>query len=268
MELPVLSVVIPAYNEAQRLPETLSRVQEYLSQQPYRSEIIIADDGSSDETATIAGAFPGVHVLRRPHFGKGATVRAGILAARGSYILVSDADLAVPIADWDKLAVYLQRGYDVVIGSREGMGAQREQEPWLRHLMGRGFNLLVRSLVIPGIRDTQCGFKAFRKDAAQHLFALMQLYRDESRPLEGPAVTAYDVEILFLAARYGYRIAEIPVEWHYGEGSKVRVIRDAWRNLRDIAQVRLNAWRGLYPERRPATPAGAEKESLYEQIAA
>jgi glycosyltransferase involved in cell wall biosynthesis len=173
-----------------------------------------------------------------------------MLQAGGDYILFSDADLAVPIEEWPKLAAALERGYDVVIGSREGTGAQRIGEPTSRHIMGRVFNLLVRLLAVGGFQDTQCGFKVFRRAAAHDLFGRMRLYDDTTAAPKGAAVTAFDVEILFLALRQGYKVAEVPVTWRYGEETKVDNVRDSWRNLRDILKVRWNAISGRYRDAR------------------
>lgn len=243
---PFLSIIIPAYNEERRLTQTLRTINTYLAQQPYQSEVIVVDDGSADATATLARCQPGVQVLQRDHRGKGFAVRAGALAARGTYVLLCDADLAVPIEEWEKLQRYLDSGYEVVIGSREGLGAKRQGEPWYRHLMGRVFNLIVRSVAVQGIQDTQCGFKALHRSVATDLFQRVRIYGEDARPVRGAAVTAYDVELLFLARRRGYRIAEVPVFWRYGEETKVDPIRDSLRNLRDVLRVRLNAWRGRY----------------------
>lgn len=246
LDQPQLSIVIPAYNEERRLPQTLATIRAYVQQQPYHVEVLVADDGSDDATAAIAARYPGVQVVSLDHRGKGFAVRAGALQARGKYILLCDADLAVPIEEWDKLKGHLDEGHDVVIGSREGQGAVRQGEPWYRHVMGRIFNFLVRCIAINGIQDTQCGFKALRYDVAMDLFRRVLIYGENAQRIHGAAVTAYDVELLFLAHRCGYRIAEIPVVWHYGVETKVDPTRDSLRNLRDVVQVRLNDWRGLY----------------------
>lgn len=238
--------MIPAYNEEGRLPTTLANVTSYLARQSYASEVLVVDDGSSDGTIAAAKGHPGVQVLRRDHRGKGFAVRAGALAARGAYVLLCDADLAVPISEWEKLYAQLVGGHDVVIGSREGLGATRQGEPWYRHVMGRVFNLIIRSVAIQGINDTQCGFKALTRAAAQDLFRRIRIYGDDAPILRGAAVTAYDVELLFLARRCGYRIAEVPVLWNYGTETKVSPVRDSLRNLRDVLTVRLNDLRGRY----------------------
>lgn len=247
-EAPYLSVVIPAYNEAERLPETLRAVLAYLDRQPYRAEILVVDDGSADGTAAVAERLlpPGRgRVLREPHRGKGASVRAGMLAARGAVALFTDADLAVPIAETGRLLAALD-GAAVVIGSREGAGASREGEPAFRHVMGRVFNRVVRIIALPGIDDTQCGFKLFRADAAHAIFPRMRLYGPEAPQVHGARVTGFDVEVLVIARRQGLAIREVPVCWRYGVQSKVRPLPDTFWNLRDVLRVRLNDWRGYY----------------------
>jgi dolichyl-phosphate beta-glucosyltransferase len=243
---PYLSVVIPAYNEARRLPQALAHVRGVLAAEPYRSEVLVVDDGSTDGTAAIAAAEPGVRLLALAHRGKGFAVRAGALAAAGEIVLICDADMAVPLTEWYRLRAAIEAGYPLAIGSREGLGATREGEPWYRHVMGRAFNLIIRLVALRGINDTQCGFKALRREVAQDLFRRVRIYGPDAPLVEGPAVTAYDVELLYLAQQQGYAVAEVPVPWHYGEETKVNPIRDSWRNLRDVLTVRWNALRGAY----------------------
>ena len=253
-----LSVVIPTYNEERRLPPTLEEITKYLRRAPYASEIIIVDDGSTDRTVEIAEGYRAltpteggrmtIRIIRNPHRGKGYQVRAGVLRARGCYVLFTDADLATPFAEWEKLYAYLQAGDPVVIGSREGLGAQRIGEPWHRHIMGRVFNALVRSVAFGGIQDTQCGFKAFSHEAAQRIFGALRLYADDAKEVQGPAVTAFDVEVLFLARRWGYPIREVPVTWRYREGTKVDPVSDTQRMVADVIRVRWNALRGRYTQ--------------------
>ncbi len=247
---PYLSIIVPAYNEERRLPQTLQRLAAYSHSKAWPTEIIVVDDGSSDGTAQVVEEFaanePAVRVIRNPHRGKAYAVRTGMLAGQGELLLFTDADGATPIEEADKLLPLLESGYAVAIGSREGEGARRFSEPAYRHMMGRAFNLLVRMLAVPGIQDTQCGFKAFRHDAARDLFGNMQLYSENSPGVRGAVLTGFDVEILFLAGKWGYSIAEVPVHWHFGKESKVNPLRDSWRNLSDVLRVRYNDLRGRY----------------------
>jgi dolichyl-phosphate beta-glucosyltransferase len=243
-------VVIPAYNEESRLPDTLQRVDAYFREQTDPVEILVVDDGSSDRTAAVVQAFgaqhPAVRLVQNEHRGKGYTVRTGVLKARGQNILVCDADLATPIEEEQKLSSWLQQGYQVAIASREGLGAKRIGEPAYRHLMGRVFNFITRLVAVGGFEDTQCGFKMFRADAARDIFTHVRLYGDNAAPVHGSAVTAYDVEVIFLAVKRGYRVKEVPTEWRYGTMTKVNPLTDSMRNFSDVMRVRLNDWRGRY----------------------
>jgi glycosyltransferase involved in cell wall biosynthesis len=258
---PYLSVVIPAYNEEKRLPDTLNKVLSFLEAQDYPAEAIVVDDGSEDGTANIvreqisrrerevsAEIRQKTHLslLVEPHRGKGATVQAGMLAAQGDYILFSDTDLSTPIDEVVKLLEWLNKGYDVAVGSREGLGARRVNEPFYRHLMGRVFNLLVRVSNGLDLQDTQCGFKAFTYKAAHDLFSRVQLYNANSKQIKGAMVTGFDVEVLFLAKKQGYKVKEVPVTWYHIKGSKVNPLKDTLKMIRDIVSVRWNDWRGRY----------------------
>ncbi len=234
-----LSVVIPAYNEARRLPETLATIHAYLSGRPYTWEVIVADDGSEDGTAAIVEEFgrshPEFRVYSFPHLGKGAAVKQGMLLAGGEYRFLCDADLSMPIELLGRLLPPDAPNADIVIGSRESAGARRIGEPRGRWLMGRVFNAFTRLLATPGIKDTQCGFKIFRKEAAGALFPL--------QTLDG---FAFDAEILFLARKRGFTAAEVGIDWHYRAESKVRPFRDGWRTLRDLALIRWRWFTGRY----------------------
>ncbi|MBL4844492.1 MAG: glycosyltransferase family 2 protein [Planctomycetes bacterium] len=249
-EQPALSVVIPSYNEAERLAASFAQLDAWLAAPSAAPvEVLLVDDGSQDRTLALLEAFAAerdcVRVLAEPHRGKAATVRAGILAARGDLILFSDADFSAPLSEARHLVAAAREGAQVVIGSREAVGSKREGEPFYRHFMGKGFNLLTRTLV-PGVRDTQCGFKLFTREAAQAIFT--DLPSGRGGEIEGPMVTAFDVEVLFLARRLGFSIREVPVRWVYAEGSKVSALRDAYRMALDVAKIHVGSWRGVYPK--------------------
>lgn len=228
--MPELSVVIPAYNEADRLGPTLSRVLEYLRDEGIDGEVIVVDDGSTDGTAELArGIDAAVQVIELgENRGKGAAVRTGMLAARGEQVLFSDADLATPIEELSKLQAQLANGCDIAIASRglPDSDIRVRQHP-LRELMGRTFNVVVRALAMAGIKDTQCGFKLFSRAAAHDLFS--------QATVDG---FAFDVEVLLLA-RGRYRVAEVPVTWRHVDESKVSPGADAARMLWDVLRLRL-----------------------------
>jgi glycosyltransferase involved in cell wall biosynthesis len=248
--IPHLTVVVPAYNEAARLPGTLDQMVTYFGEQAYDWRICVVDDGSSDGTAALARQWadrePRLTVIGNDHRGKAFAVRTGILAARSAYVAFSDADLSVPIREIERLLSALESGADVAIGSREGPGAHRYGEPAYRHLMGRVYNLLYRSVLLPGVSDSQCGFKAFRTAVAHDLFQRMLVYGADARPITGGMVTGFDTELLFLARRRGYRLDEIGVDWYYGKASKVRPVRDTERMIVDVFKIRAYAGAGRY----------------------
>ena len=238
-ERPHLSVIIPAFNESERIVSTLKSVTAYLEAQIYTWEILVVDDGSEDDTALLvnrtAEEISGVRLLPREHFGKGWAVRAGMLEAQGSYRFMCDADLAMPIEWLDEFLDKMDAGVDIVIGSREIEGARRFDEPQYRHIMGRIFNWVVRAIAVKGFQDTQCGFKCFREDAANELFS-----RQRSKRM------GFDAEILFLALKKGYSVEEMPVEWHHQTGSKVRPGVDSLDMLKDTLLIRLRDTFGKY----------------------
>ena len=239
LSLPLLSIIIPAHNEQNRLPRSLEQVFAFLGRQPYEAEVLVVENGSSDRTLEIAQGFARAHknlrVIREPRTGKGLAVRRGMLEARGEYRFMCDADLSMPIEEVNKFLPPARSDFDVAIGSREVPGAVRYDEPFYRHTGGRLINLIIRVLMLPGLQDTQCGFKCFRAAAAEHLF--------QCQTLDG---WSFDIEILFVAYRLGYRIVEIPVDWYYRPESKVSAIRDALRMIGDIFLIRANARRGRY----------------------
>ncbi len=235
MTQPFLSVVIPAYNEEERIKATLETVHAYLSLQSYPWEVVVADDGSIDDTAKLVAAFanvnPLVRLLSLEHRGKGWAVKQGMLAAEGRYRFLCDADLSMPVEQIGRFLEQEIEGIDILVGSRELAQSRRFGEPSRRHLMGRVFNLLIRMLALPGIKDTQCGFKLFRAETTAALF--------EQQTLWG---FAFDVEVLYLARRAELVVREVAIDWHYREGSKVRPLRDAAAMARDVIKIRWRLW--------------------------
>jgi glycosyltransferase involved in cell wall biosynthesis len=236
---PLLSVIIPAHNEEKRLPGTLEQVFAFLGRQDYESEVLIIENGSRDRTYQVAQDFAAhhknLHVIHEQGRGKGLAVRRGMLEARGSYRLMCDADLSMPVEEISKFIPPALNDFDVAIGSREAKGAIRYEEPLYRHLGGRGINLIIRLLILPGLQDTQCGFKCFRAEVANDLF--------RRQTLTG---WSFDIEVLFIARQHGYRIREVPIGWYYQSDSKVNAVRDALHMIRDIFRIHANARRGLY----------------------
>lgn len=256
---PELSIIIPAYNEARRLPESIARLQEYFEKQSILREVIIVDDGSDDSTSAVVRSWMGrwhaLRLIQAPHQGKGAAVRAGALAAQGDWIYLADADFSVPI---EELARFLEQPparEDLRIGSREAPGARRYGEPYLRHMMGRIFNLVVRMLLVPGVSDSQCGFKLLRREVALDLFL--------HQTITG---WGFDVELLYIARMRGYSIREVPVPWYYRSGSKVRPARDTITMLRDLLTVRRNALRGRYQRRVVPHPSFAPERQVIDRF--
>jgi len=246
-----LSVIIPAYNEEKIIINTLRTVRDYLTLQDYSWEVIVVDDGSLDQTVPLVKKFAqeneGFSLIKSTHKGKAVAVRKGILAGRGNYILFSDADLSTPIEEVRRLLVWLEdHSFQVAIASREGVGARRQGEPWYRHLMGRVFNKLVKSLVVSKFEDTQCGFKVFTRQAARDIFSRLRLYTEDSPQLFSPRVSAFDVEVLFLASRLGYKVKEVPVSWKYIPTSRVRVWDDSLVMLLEVLKIKWWSWRGKY----------------------
>ncbi|MFQ5407379.1 MAG: dolichyl-phosphate beta-glucosyltransferase [Anaerolineales bacterium] len=234
-----LSIIIPAHNEENRLPNSLRAIDAFLAQQSYAAEVIVVENGSTDRTAELAQAFaaehPYVRVLQEAARGKGNAVRAGMLAARGAYRFMCDADLSMPIEEVARFLPPRLNGFDVAIGSREISGAQRFNEPALTHLRGRIFSNLVKVFAVRDIEDTQCGFKCFRADIAEDLFTAQQL--------DG---MSFDVELLFIAKRRGYKIVEVPINWYFDSESKVRAIEDSLQMLADVLAIRRNWRSGKY----------------------
>ena len=234
-----LSIVVPAYNEERRLAATLETLCDYLSRQPWDWEVRVVDDGSGDGTAGIAEAFaavePRVVAQREPHRGKGGAVRAGLLAAGSQYRFICDADLSMPIAELPRFLPPEAGEFDIAIGTREGAAARRVGEPIYRHLMGRLFNHIVRWIALPGIHDSQCGFKMFTAGAVAAVFPLVTV--------DG---WAFDVEVLTIARAKGLRVREVPIEWHYRADSRLSMLRDGFGMFRELLRIRARAVSGRY----------------------
>ena len=238
-----LSVVIPAYNEEHRIGPTLRRIFDYLDVQAYESEVILVLDGCRDRTIDairiVADNRPNVIVLENEvNRGKGFSVRRGILESQGQFVLFSDADLSTPIEEIEKLLVFLQEGYDVAIASRALPSSDvRVRQPLWRQSMGRLFNWFVQQVALPGISDSQCGFKCFSRQVVGQIFRQQEIER-----------FGFDVEVLWIARKLGVEIAEIPVRWINHPLSQVRPVRDSVTMLIDLLRIRLNDRRGIYAD--------------------
>lgn len=234
MTVPDLAVVVPAYNEEHRIEKTLIRLREYLSAQKYTWSVLVVSDGSNDQTNAIVREFCSENPEFQlhdysPNRGKGYAVRTGMLMADARMVLFSDADLAAPIEEIEKLLPMIEQGYDVAIGSRPLKESQLEvRQPWYREMLGRTFNTAVQILAIRGIQDTQCGFKLFRKPVSDDVFSRCKLER-----------FSFDFEALLIARDLGYKIAEVPIVWRHQEGSKVSLLRDGTRMMVDLVKLRM-----------------------------
>lgn len=241
MTSPLLSIIIPAHNEQERLPASLCAVQDYVNQQTFAIEVIVVENGSQDDTYKIACNFqkdmPYLRVIEEKLSGKGLAVRSGMLAAQGKYRIFCDADFSMPVAEISKFVPVVEESYDVAIASRELPESIRIDEPEYRHRIGRIFNTMVRLSVLPGLQDTQCGFKAFRDEVAEKVFRLQSL--------EG---WSFDAEVLVIARQNGYRINEVPITWYYKPGSRLHIFRDSLKMAVDLLTIRRNARRGIYAQ--------------------
>ena len=235
---PFFSIIIPAHNEQNRLPGTLDQILQFLQQQTFTSEVIVVENGSADRTYEIAHQFAKEHAnlyVTQSEKGKGAAVQHGMLQAKGEYRFMCDADLSMPVKEIVKFIPPQLENFDIAIASREAKGALRYNEPSYRHLGGRGINFIIQTLILPGLNDTQCGFKCFRADVVEDIFRRQTLHG-----------WSFDIELLYIARRHGYRIVEIPIHWYHFSDSKVRALRDSVHMVQDIFRIRANARRGLY----------------------
>jgi glycosyltransferase involved in cell wall biosynthesis len=234
-----LSIIIPAYNEEKRLPDTLENVSEFLLTQPYSYEVLVIENGSTDRTLEIAQSygerFEFIRAIHEDGRGKGLAVRRGMLEANGEYRFMCDADLSMPIEEVNAFLEPEMEDADIVIGSREAPGAVRYNEPDSRHIGGRLVNWVIRLLALPGLHDTQCGFKMFSAESAAVLF-----------PRQTMTGWSLDIELLFIARRHGFTIKELGIPWHYAEFSHVSPVKDGIQMVIDIFNMWFNALVGKY----------------------
>jgi glycosyltransferase involved in cell wall biosynthesis len=241
---PFLSVVIPAFNEERRLPPTLTRLHDYLHDRPYDWEVIVVSNGCTDATDEVvreaAKQIPNLHLIALAERGKGIATKTGALRSSGEIVFLCDADLSMPP---ENISAFLDRleTAEVIVGSREAPGSHRYGEPWHRHMMGRVFNSLVQFVAVRGIEDTQCGFKAFRRNAARDLFSRQTLIG-----------FGFDVELLYLARKLGYRIQELGIPWYFDNDTRVRPGMDSVGMFYEVLMVRLRDAAGRYGRLAPA----------------
>jgi glycosyltransferase involved in cell wall biosynthesis len=244
---PRLTVVIPCYNEEENIRRgALDQVGSFLEKKKYPAEVLIVDDGSTDKSVDLLKTYiknkPLFRLITNPHQGKAQTVTTGIAQAHGKYILFADLDQATPIEEFDKMEPYFSE-YDIVIGSRKN---RREGAPFSRILMAKGF-MFLRSLMLQlSLDDTQCGFKAFKKEAAHRIFPKLLLYKHGNKTSGSRVTAGFDVELLFIAQKLGYRIKEVPVKWRYVETRRVNPIRDSIEGFLDLVRIKLNELNGTY----------------------
>ncbi len=247
MSRPFLTIIIPAFNEARRLPHSLTTIATFLRGQSFTTEILVVENRSTDETSAVVREFAETVTVSDPFTlellhsapGKGAAVKTGMLVGKGDYLFICDADLSMPIEEVAKFLPPQQEpdGYDVAIASREIAGAVRYNEPSYRHLMGRVFNYVVRKLIIPGIEDTQCGFKMFTREAASQVFP--------HQTIDG---WGFDPEILYISHIRGLRLVEVPINWYYMAESRINPLVDTFKMCREVLRIRRNGLRGIYEQ--------------------
>ncbi len=238
---PTLSIIIPAYNESARISAALEQVLTCVHERNWMAEVIVVDDGSRDQTAAIVRRFaerdPIVRMIQNPvNRGKGYSVRHGMLHASGEVMMFTDADLSSPMVETERLLNAIREGADIAIGSRWlDKGRQTKHQPWYRQMFGRCFNAVTRLVMGLPFADTQCGFKAFRREAAYTIFQLQRIER-----------WGFDPELLFVALKRGYSVREVPVTWGHDERSKMSYLKDGVKMLEELVYIRWNAFTGVY----------------------
>jgi len=236
---PFLSLVVPVYNEAERLAQSINAIDVYVGQNNFATEVVVVENGSTDNTLQLAQTFAQtrsyLRVFSEDQRGKGLAVKRGMLEARGDYRVMCDVDFSMPIEQVNRFIPPNLTNVDIAIGSREVPGARRFEEPAYRHLIGRIFNTMVRYLVLPGLQDTQCGFKCFRGDVADVVF-----------PLQTLTGMSFDTEVLFIARKKSFSITEVPIDWYFDPDSRVRLMEDSLRMAFDLIAIRRNARKGVY----------------------
>lgn len=239
MAAPFLSIIIPVYNEAKRLPGALQELLVFLDSQPYQAEILVVENGSTDQTWQIAveyaGRYSRIRALQSSQRGKGLAVKQGMLSAQGVYRFMCDVDFSMPVQEINRFLPPVLEDADIIIASREAPGSIRYNEPHYRHLVGRVYNMMIRLLALPGLHDTQCGFKCFRDCVVEEVF-----------PLQTLAGWSFDVEVLFIARKRGYQIVELPIPWYFNAQSKIRILQDSLHMAVDLLSIRWKALQGRY----------------------
>ena len=234
-----LSIIIPAHNEEKRLPTAFEKIDHFLKKQKYSYEVIVVENGSHDKTSKVTRNFakkhPYVKLMEVKTRGKGLAVKQGMLKAVGDYRFICDADLSMPIEEIIKFLPPKTQRFDVMIGTREGEGSKRIGEPAKRHIIGRIFNLIIKLTILPGFEDTQCGFKMFTAEAADLLFSVQKLNG-----------IGFDIELIFLAKKKGYKIKEVPITWYFDADSRMKLMKDSVRALIEIWEIRKSWWLGEY----------------------
>ncbi len=246
MRSPLLSIIIPAYNEAERLPPSLEAVRSFVEKQSYACEVLVVENGSSDNTYQLAQSFiqsmPYLRVLHEENSGKGLAVRSGMLAATGKVRIFCDADFSMPVEEINKFLPPHLEEFDVAIASRELPQSKRVDEPEYRHLIGRIFNTMVRLSILPGLHDTQCGFKAFSAEVTERVFRMQTL----------PG-WSFDAEVLVIARELGYEVKEVPITWYYKPGTRLNILKDSMKMAADLWTIRRNRRKGLYAQEKRTT---------------